>query len=91
MCLAPYPDLRPDPRPKKKALPVGFVFPRGVSDRRLRDYLCAGGNGLTELSAFYFDIRKDTLYCDAPSSLARKAALTTIDIICDAIRYREEL
>jgi isoleucyl-tRNA synthetase len=39
----------------------------------------------TELSAFYFDIRKDALYCDAPSSLARKAALTTIDIICDAI------
>jgi isoleucyl-tRNA synthetase len=39
----------------------------------------------TELSAFYFDIRKDALYCDAPSSLTRKAALTTIDIICDAI------
>ncbi len=39
----------------------------------------------TELSAFYFDIRKDTLYCDAPSSMARKAALTAIDIICDAI------
>src|SRR5260370_27550499 len=39
----------------------------------------------TELSAFSFDIRKDTLYCDAPSSLARKAALTTIDMICDAI------
>src|SRR5258705_13177386 len=39
----------------------------------------------TELSAFYFDIREDTLYCDPPSSLARKAALTTIDIICDAI------
>jgi isoleucyl-tRNA synthetase len=39
----------------------------------------------TELSAFYFDIRKDTLYCDPPSSLARKAALTTIDMICDAI------
>ena len=39
----------------------------------------------TELSAFYFDIRKDTLYCDAPSSLARKAALTTIDTICDSI------
>ncbi|RYE50293.1 MAG: hypothetical protein EOP18_13605, partial [Rhizobiaceae bacterium] len=29
-----------------------------------------------ELSAFYFDIRKDTLYCDPPSSVARKAALT---------------
>ena len=39
----------------------------------------------TELSAFYFDIRKDTLYCDPPSSMARKAALTTIDMICDAI------
>ncbi|WP_152647848.1 class I tRNA ligase family protein, partial [Rhodopseudomonas palustris] len=39
----------------------------------------------SELSAFYFDIRKDTLYCDPPSSLARKAALTTIDIICDSI------
>ncbi|HKH02156.1 MAG TPA: isoleucine--tRNA ligase, partial [Bradyrhizobium sp.] len=39
----------------------------------------------TELSAFYFDIRKDTLYCDPPSSMARKAALTAIDIICDAI------
>src|ERR1700704_2997510 len=39
----------------------------------------------TELSAFYFDIRKDTLYCDPPSSPARKAALTTIDILCDTI------
>ncbi|MET4605757.1 isoleucyl-tRNA synthetase [Bradyrhizobium sp. JR4.1] len=39
----------------------------------------------TELSAFYFDIRKDTLYCDPPSSLTRKASLTTINIICDAV------
>jgi len=39
----------------------------------------------SELSAFYFDVRKDTLYCDPPSSLTRKAALTAIDIICDAI------
>jgi isoleucyl-tRNA synthetase len=39
----------------------------------------------TDLSAFYFDIRKDTLYCDPPSSQARKAALTTIDILCEAI------
>lgn len=39
----------------------------------------------SELSAFYFDIRKDALYCDPPSSLARKAALTAIDIICDSI------
>ncbi|QOZ55141.1 isoleucine--tRNA ligase [Bradyrhizobium sp. CCBAU 53338] len=39
----------------------------------------------SELSAFYFDIRKDTLYCDPPSSPARKAALTTIDLLCNAI------
>ena len=39
----------------------------------------------TELSAFYFDIRKDVLYCDPPSSNARKSALTTIDILCDAV------
>jgi isoleucyl-tRNA synthetase len=39
----------------------------------------------TELSAFYFDIRKDALYCDPPSSATRKAALTTVDILCDAI------
>jgi isoleucyl-tRNA synthetase len=39
----------------------------------------------TDLSAFYFDIRKDVLYCDPPSSTTRKAALTTVDILCDAI------
>jgi isoleucyl-tRNA synthetase len=33
----------------------------------------------SDLSAFYFDIRKDTLYCDPYSSTARKAALTVID------------
>ncbi len=38
-----------------------------------------------DLSAFYFDIRKDSLYCDPPSSVTRKAALTTIDILCDAL------
>ncbi|SNY92430.1 Isoleucyl-tRNA synthetase [Cohaesibacter sp. ES.047] len=31
-----------------------------------------------ELSAFYFDVRKDALYCDAPSSARRKAALYVI-------------
>ncbi|TAK48341.1 MAG: isoleucine--tRNA ligase [Xanthobacteraceae bacterium] len=33
----------------------------------------------SDLSAFYFDIRKDTLYCDPYSSVARKAALTVIE------------
>ncbi|MBS7811072.1 isoleucine--tRNA ligase [Roseococcus pinisoli] len=33
----------------------------------------------TDLSAFYFDIRKDSLYCDAASSPRRRAARTVID------------
>jgi isoleucyl-tRNA synthetase len=32
-----------------------------------------------DLSAFYFDIRKDTLYCDPYSSTTRKACLTVLD------------
>jgi len=32
-----------------------------------------------DLSAFYFDIRKDTLYCEPLSSLKRKACLTVLD------------
>jgi len=32
-----------------------------------------------DLSALYLDIRKDTLYCDAPSSLRRRACRTVID------------
>ena len=34
-----------------------------------------------DLSAFYFDIRKDALYCDAPSSRRRRAARTVLDIL----------
>jgi isoleucyl-tRNA synthetase len=33
----------------------------------------------SDLSAFYFDIRKDTLYCDPFSSVNRKACLTVLD------------
>jgi isoleucyl-tRNA synthetase len=32
-----------------------------------------------ELSAFYFDIRKDALYCDPISSITRKSALTVLE------------
>ncbi len=37
-----------------------------------------------DLSAFYFDIRKDALYCDPISSVTRKAALTTLDLLFQA-------
>ena len=36
-----------------------------------------------DLSAFYFDIRKDALYCDPPGSLTRRAARTVMDRIFD--------
>ena len=36
-----------------------------------------------ELSAFYFDVRKDALYCDAPSSVRRKASLQVVSILFD--------
>jgi isoleucyl-tRNA synthetase len=39
----------------------------------------------TDLSAFYFDIRKDTLYCDPPSSLKRHASLAAIEHIFRAV------
>jgi isoleucyl-tRNA synthetase len=38
-----------------------------------------------ELSAFYFDIRKDALYCDPISSVRRRAALTVIDRVFDCL------
>jgi isoleucyl-tRNA synthetase len=39
----------------------------------------------TDLSAFYVDVRKDVLYCDPISSVPRRASLTMIDILCDAL------
>ncbi|WP_144186273.1 isoleucine--tRNA ligase [Elioraea rosea] len=33
----------------------------------------------TDLSAFYFDVRKDALYCDRPDSARRRAARTVLD------------
>ena len=38
-----------------------------------------------DLSAFYFDIRKDVLYCDAPSSVRRRGALEAIEHIFRAV------
>jgi isoleucyl-tRNA synthetase len=38
-----------------------------------------------DLSAFYFDIRKDALYCDPISSVKRRAALTVLEHVFDAL------
>ena len=39
----------------------------------------------SELSAFYFDIRKDALYCDPLSSVRRRAALSVVDRLFRAV------
>ncbi len=38
-----------------------------------------------ELSAFYFDVRKDALYCDPASSVRRKASLFVVGRLFDCI------
>ncbi len=41
-----------------------------------------------DLSAFFFDIRKDSLYCDAPGDIKRRACRTVLDILFHAlVRY----
>jgi isoleucyl-tRNA synthetase len=41
-----------------------------------------------DLSAFYFDIRKDVLYCDGPGSVKRNAYRTVLDLLFHAlVRY----
>ncbi|MFZ5748921.1 MAG: isoleucine--tRNA ligase [Pseudomonadota bacterium] len=41
-----------------------------------------------DLSAFFFDIRKDSLYCDAPGDVRRRAYRTVLDVLFHAlVRY----
>jgi len=47
--------------------------------RELHDF-CA-----VDLSAFYFDIRKDSLYCDAEDNPTRRATLTVLDEIFNCL------
>ena len=40
---------------------------------------------VNDLSAFYFDIRKDALYCEPYSSETRRASLTLLDLLFEAL------
>jgi isoleucyl-tRNA synthetase len=40
---------------------------------------------VNDLSAFYFDIRKDALYCDPSDSVTRRAALTVLDRLFETL------
>lgn len=47
--------------------------------RNLLDFM------VVELSAFYFDVRKDALYCDPPSSVKRRAAMVVVRHLFDTM------
>ncbi len=55
----------------------GFDFKRAY--RTIADF-CSN-----DLSAIYFDIRKDALYCEAYSSLKRRAALTVLNTLFECL------
>ena len=40
---------------------------------------------VVDLSAFYFDVRKDALYCDPISSVKRRSALAVVEILFDTL------
>ena len=54
-----------------KSCNAGYDFPRLYSAIH---HFCA-----LDLSAFYFDVRKDSLYCDPVDSVRRRAARTVLD------------
>ncbi|MDB5677130.1 isoleucine--tRNA ligase [Sphingomonas bacterium] len=63
-----------------KAAAEGFEFNRYL--RLLTDF------AQDDLSAFFFDIRKDSLYCDAPGDAKRRAYRTVLDTLFHAlVRY----
>ncbi|HXG82204.1 MAG TPA: class I tRNA ligase family protein, partial [Sphingomicrobium sp.] len=59
---------------------------KAVNDYDFNDYTRALTDFCNEdLSAFYFDIRKDCLYCDAPSDPKRRAYRTVLDTLFHAL------
>ena len=65
------------------------VVRRGIDDFDFHSLFTALHNFCAvDLSAFYFDIRKDALYCDRPDSPRRRAARTVLDA---AVRLPDRL
>ncbi|MBV9528901.1 class I tRNA ligase family protein, partial [Sphingomonas sp.] len=59
---------------------------QAVADFDFNTYVRALSDFCNEdLSAFYFDIRKDSLYCDAPSDPKRRAYRTVLDTLFHAL------
>jgi isoleucyl-tRNA synthetase len=65
---------------------LGDVVEAGYRDYDFKRIVNALMNFVVvDLSAFYFDIRKDALYCDPWSSVKRRAALTVVDRLFGAV------
>jgi isoleucyl-tRNA synthetase len=62
---------------------------RAIADFDFNEYTRALTDFCNEdLSAFFFDIRKDCLYCDAPGDPKRRAYRTVLDVLFQAlVRY----
>jgi isoleucyl-tRNA synthetase len=59
---------------------------KAVDDYDFNDYTRALSDFCNnDLSAFYFDIRKDSLYCDAPTDPKRRAYRTVLDTLFHAL------
>jgi len=73
-------DLLGDLDVELKAAAEAFEFNRYL--RLLTDF------AQDDLSAFFFDIRKDSLYCDAPGDIKRRSYRTVLDVLFHAlVRY----
>ncbi len=62
---------------------------QAVDDFDFNTYVrCLSDFANNDLSAFFFDIRKDSLYCDAPTSEKRRAYRSVLDTLFHAlVRY----
>ncbi|MFM6951151.1 MAG: isoleucine--tRNA ligase [Novosphingobium sp.] len=62
---------------------------RAIGDFDFNEYTRALTDFCNEdLSAFFFDIRKDRLYCDDPAGIERRAYRTVLDVLFQAlVRY----
>jgi isoleucyl-tRNA synthetase len=59
---------------------------QAVADYDFNDYVrLLSDFANNDLSAFFFDIRKDSLYCDAPSDPKRRAYRTVLDMLFNAL------
>ena len=65
------------------------VLRQAIADFDFNEYTRALTDFCNEdLSAFFFDIRKDRLYCDAPAGIERRAYRTVLDVLFQAlVRY----